>query len=74
VQVVLSRAPFAHTAAVLSTSLQQSATSTGIITPANPLKIIRALLQDLDQNEGNNEFWLLNVDNWATLDFNYRVA
>jgi hypothetical protein len=74
VQVVVSRSPFADTANALATSLQQSPSSTGIITPANPLKIIRSLLQDLDQNKGSNDFWLLDVANWATLDFNYRVA
>lgn len=74
VQVVFSRAPFVYTATALATSLQQSPSSTGIITPNNPLNIIRSLLQDLDQTDDNSEFWLLNVQNWATLDFNYRVA
>ncbi|MFN3927763.1 MAG: caspase family protein [Pseudanabaenaceae cyanobacterium] len=72
-QVVVSRQPFPKTATILAKSLQQSPSSTGLITAVTPLPIVEAVLSDLSsQDQADN--WLLDVNNWATLDFSYRVA
>jgi hypothetical protein len=73
-QVVLSRQPLQKTALALAQSLQQAPNSTGMVTAPNPLEIVHALLEDLHQEDMGNEAWMLDVNNWATLDFAYRVA
>lgn len=40
---------------------------------ANPLPIVLALLQDLDQG-GNEDTWVLSMQKWATIGFSYRVV
>jgi hypothetical protein len=67
VHVILSRKPFAKTAAVLASSLQQSPSSTGMITPATPLTIVEALLQDLHQSDSPTDTWMLDVNNLSLI-------
>ncbi len=73
-QVVLSRQPLQKTASALARSLQQAPSSTGMVTANNPLDIVQALLEDLHQEGMGSDTWMLDVNNWATLDFVYRVA
>ena len=73
-QVVISRQPLQRTASALAQSLQQAPNSTGMVAVNNPLQIVQALLADLHQQDMAGDNWMLDVNNWATLDFAYRVA
>jgi len=83
VQVVISRAPLLEVAKVLELSQRQTSSLNGLIAIPNPLQVAQALLVDLDRagkptDFGNfsnaSDVWMLDVQQWATFNFNYQVA
>ena len=83
VQVVISQAPLLEVAKVLELSQRQASSINGLIAIPNPLQVAQALLVDLDRagklsELGNlinvSDAWMLDVQQWATFNFNYQVA
>ncbi|MFM7887964.1 MAG: caspase domain-containing protein [Pseudanabaena sp.] len=83
VQVVISRSPLLQVAKTLESSQRQASSLNGLIAIPNPLQVAQALLEDLDRAGKPSEFgnlasisdaWMLDVQQWATLNFNYQVA
>lgn len=83
VQVVISRSPLLQVAKTLEASQRQSSSLNGLMAVPNPLQVAQALLEDLDHASkpselGNlantSDVWMLDVQQWATLNFNYQVA
>jgi len=83
VQVVISRSPLLQVAKTLEASQRQSSSLNGLMAVSNPLQVAQALLEDLDHASkpselGNlantSDVWMLDVQQWATLNFNYQVA
>jgi hypothetical protein len=75
VQIIVSKSPLTQTSLLLEKFSRQSQSPTGMISIANPLEVAMALLEDLHQPQPELEdFWVLNVQDWATLGFIYRVA
>jgi hypothetical protein len=83
VQVVISRSPLLEVAKVLELSQRQSSSVNGLIAIPNPLQVAQALLIDLDlagksselsSFSNTNDAWMLDVQEWATFNFNYQVA
>jgi len=83
VQVVISRSPLLQVAKTLEASQRQASSLNGLMAVPNPLQVAQALLEDLDHagkpsELGNlvniSDVWVLDVQQWATLNFNYQVA
>ena len=80
-QIVLSQAPFTNTLAALEGGMQKIRDTLPIRVLLNPLKVAKAVLQDLHiasipeiQEAGvATEDFALDVNNWATFSFVYRV-
>lgn len=72
VQIIISRLPLNQTMLLLERYSRQS--PTGLISVVEPLRVVRALLSDLQGNDNDQDFWTLDVANWVTLGFTYRVA
>ena len=83
VYVVISRSPLSQVAKILESSQHQASSLNGLISIPNPLQVAQSLLDDLDRagkpsvfgNIANiNDTWMLDVQEWATFNFNYQVA
>lgn len=83
VYVVISRSPLLQVAKILESSQHQASSLNGLISIPNPLQVAQSLLDDLDRagkpsvfgNIANiNDTWMLDVQEWATFNFNYQVA
>jgi len=83
VQVVISRSPLLQVAKTLEASQRQASSLNGLIAVPNPLQVAQSLLEDLDRAGKPSEFgnlanisdaWMLDVQQWATFNFNYQVA
>jgi Caspase domain/Domain of unknown function (DUF4384) len=81
IQIVVSRDPLSETTKLLELSSRQAASPTGMVVVPNPLQVAQALLRDLHNPERGTtsatkteDMWVLDVKDWATLDFTYRVA
>ncbi|PZO39650.1 MAG: hypothetical protein DCF19_13810 [Pseudanabaena frigida] len=83
VQVVISRSPLIQVAKTLEASQRQASSLNGLIAISNPLQVAQALLSDLDRAGKPSDFgnfsivsdaWMLDVQQWATFNFNYQVA
>jgi hypothetical protein len=80
IQLIFSRAPFSQT---LETWENAKISALGRLTTlANPLEVVRSILNDLHQASGNlteaiatpPDTWVLDVNNWATLSFIYQIV
>ncbi len=83
VYVVISRSPFFQVTKILEASQRQALSLNGLISIPNPLQVAQALLADLDRTGKPSDFgnaanvsdtWMLDVQQWATFNFNYEVA
>lgn len=83
VHVVISRSPLLEVANSLEKSQRQASSLNGLISIASPLQVAQALLIDLDRAGKPSSFgvavnasdaWMLDVQQWATFNFNYEVA
>jgi hypothetical protein len=83
VLVVISQSPLLEVAKVLELSQRQASSINGLIAIPNPLQVAQALLVDLDRAGKSSELsnfskpsdaWMLDVQQWATFNFNYQVA
>ncbi|GBO52019.1 hypothetical protein APA_4324 [Pseudanabaena sp. lw0831] len=83
VYIVISRSPLLQVAKILEASQRQASSLNGLISIPNPLQVAQSLLDDLDRagkpsefgNAANiNDTWMLDVQQWATFNFNYQVA
>ncbi len=83
VYVVISRSPLLQVAKILEVSQRQTSSMNGLMAIPNPLQVAQALLADLDRagmfsdfgNAANlSDAWMLDVQQWATFNFNYQVA
>ncbi|MDP5017242.1 MAG: caspase family protein, partial [Dolichospermum sp.] len=79
-QIILSTAPFKETLTALA--IAKPTTDQQAISPLiNPLEVSQALLQDLhnaskfktDINITANDAYILDVNNWASLNFSFQV-
>ncbi|MBH8553431.1 caspase family protein [Nostocaceae cyanobacterium CENA357] len=81
-QLILSTAPFSKTLEALETAKYPIADRQFINTLVNPLEVAQALLQDLhntstikaEMNSTTSESYVLDVNNWASLNFSFQVA
>ena len=83
VYIVISRSPLLQVAKILEASQRQASSLNGLISIPNPLQVAQSLLDDLDRagkpsdfgNAANiNDTWMLDVQQWATFNFNYQVV
>lgn len=81
IQLVVSRDPLTETTKLLEQSSRQAASPTGMVAVPNPLQVAQALLSDLHNPDRGmtsatktEDMWVLDVKDWATLGFTYRVA
>jgi len=83
VYVVISRSPLFQSAKILEASQRQASSLNGLISIPNPLQVAQALLDDLDRAGKPSDFgnianisdtWMLDMQQWATFNFNYQVA
>ncbi len=81
IQLVVSRDPLTETTKLLEQSSRQAASPTGMVVVPNPLPVAQALLRDLHNPDRGTtsstkteDMWVLDVKDWATLGFTYRVA
>jgi Caspase domain/Domain of unknown function (DUF4384) len=81
IQLVVSRDPLTETTKLLEQSSRQAASPTGMVVVPNPLQVAQALLSDLHNPERGmtsstktEDMWMLDVKDWATLGFTYRVS
>ncbi|TYQ24852.1 hypothetical protein PseudUWO311_17715 [Pseudanabaena sp. UWO311] len=83
VYIVISRSPLLQVAKILEASQRQASSLNGLISIPNPLQVAQSLLDDLDRAGKPSEFgnaanigdaWMLDVQQWATFNFNYQVA
>lgn len=77
VQIIASRSPMTETMKLLDRFSRAS--PVGLVSVSDPLEVAKALLQDLhSQNSSypniSDDAWVLDLKNWATLGFTYRVA
>ncbi|UKP00885.1 caspase family protein [Nostoc sp. UHCC 0870] len=81
-QLILSTAPFKETLKALETAKYPTGDQQPISTLVNPLVIAQALLQDLhnantikaEMNSTITDSYILDVNNWASLNFSFQVA
>ena len=83
VYVVISRSPLLQVAKILELSQRQTSPTNGLMAIPNPHQVTQALLDDLDRAgmfsdfgaaANINDAWMLDVQQWATFNFNYQVA
>jgi hypothetical protein len=81
-QVIISTSPFTQTLKALTTSKYPTTDQQSISPLINPLEVVKALLQDLhNANEVNTETngtatdsYILDVNNWASLNFSFQIV
>ncbi|MFM6038520.1 MAG: caspase family protein [Sphaerospermopsis kisseleviana] len=81
-QLILSTSPFTETLAALVTARYPTADQQPISQLVNTLEVAQALLQDLHNgtkakaeiNGTTTDSYVLNVNNWASLNFSFQVA
>ncbi|WP_427159920.1 caspase family protein [Aliinostoc sp. HNIBRCY26] len=81
-QLILSTAPFKETLKALEIAKYPTGDQQPISTLVNPLVIAQALLQDLhnasiikqDLSSTSTDTYILDVNNWASLNFSFQVA
>jgi hypothetical protein len=81
-QLIFSTAPFNETLTTLETDNNSTTDQQPIGPLLNPLEVAQALLQDLHNasyvkaeiNGTAADSYMLDVNNWATLSFNFQVA
>lgn len=81
--LIFSRSPFAKTTAVLNASMPSRNSASRVSIVHNPLEVARAILDDLHHAtkaasdrplEFSPDAYALNVNDWATLSFMYRIT
>ncbi len=77
VQIIASRSPLTQTMSLLDRFSRQS--PTGLVNVSNPLEVAKALLLDLHSKNSTypnmgEDAWILDLNDWATIGFSYRVA
>lgn len=81
-QIIISTTPFKETLIALSTAKYPTTDQQAISPLVNPLKVAQALLQDLhnsskvkdDINLTTSDAYILDVNNWASLNFSFQVV
>ena len=81
-QIILSTNPFKETLTALATAKYPTTDQQAISPLVNPLKVAQALLQDLhhsskvkdDINPTTTDAYILDVNNWASLNFSFQVV
>lgn len=81
-QLIFSIAPFTETLSALETAKNRTADQQPIGPLFNPLEVTQALLQDLHnasavnaENNGTDaDSYILDVNNWASLNFTFQVV
>ncbi|MFM6342067.1 MAG: caspase family protein [Dolichospermum sp.] len=81
-QIILSTDPFKETLTALATAKYPTTDQQAISPLVNPLKVAQALLQDLHNsskvedgiNPTTSDAYLLDVNNWASLNFSFQVV
>ncbi|WP_066384685.1 MULTISPECIES: caspase family protein [unclassified Anabaena] len=81
-QLIFSTSPFPETLKALETAKYPTGDQQPITTLVNPLVIAQALLQDLhnasnvkaEMNGTANDYYILDVSHWASVNFSFRVA
>ncbi|MBD2144897.1 MAG: caspase family protein [Sphaerospermopsis kisseleviana] len=81
-QLILSTSPFTETLAALVTARYPTADQQPISQLVNTLEVAQALLQDLHNgtkakaeiNGTTTDSYVLNVNNWASLNFSFKVV
>ena len=82
VHVVISRSPLLQVVKTLETSQRQASSMNGLIAIPNSLQVAQDLLADLDRagkpSDWSNltniaDTWMLDVQQWATFNFNYQI-
>ncbi|MFS0517548.1 caspase family protein [Nostoc sp. UIC 10607] len=81
-QLIFSTAPFSETLAALSSVKYSTAEQRPISPLLNPLDVAQALLQDLhnasalktEMNGTATDSYILDVNNWASISFNFQVV
>jgi hypothetical protein len=83
VHVVISRSPLLQVTKTLETSQRQASSMNGLIAISNSLQVAQDLLADLDRASKSSDWgdftniadrWMLDVQQWATFNFNYQVV
>jgi hypothetical protein len=85
VYVVISRSPFLQVTKTLEASQRQGSAMNGLMAIPNSLQVIQALLADLDRtgkftdldignSTNTSDVWMLDVEQWTALSFNYQVV
>jgi len=77
-QIILSTAPFKETLTALAIAKYPTTDQQAISPIVNPLEVAQAILQDL-HNASNvttdiNDAYVLDVNNWASLNFSFQVV
>ncbi|TAF08653.1 MAG: caspase family protein [Nostocales cyanobacterium] len=81
-QLILATSPFTQTLKALGTARYPTADQQPISPLVNALEVAQALLQDLDHashdqaeiNKTATDSYVLNVNNWASLNFSFQVV
>ncbi len=81
-QITLSTAPFTETLTALAIAKYPTTDQQAIAPIVNPLEVAQALLQDLhnasqvktDINVNPTDTYVLDVNNWASLNFSFQVV
>ena len=81
-QIILSTAPFKETLTELAIAKYPTTDQQAISPIVNPLEVAQAILQDLhnaskvttDINITANDAYVLDVNNWASLNFSFQVV
>ncbi|MDB9454933.1 caspase family protein [Dolichospermum circinale] len=81
-QIIISTTPFKETLTALATAKYPTTDQQAISPLVNPLKVAQALLQDLhnsskvkdDINPTTTDAYILDVNNWASLNFSFQVV
>jgi len=77
VQIIVSRSPLTQTLSLLDRFSRQ--TPTGLVNVTDPLEVAKAVLADLHTQNStypniSEDSWILDLKDWATMGFTYRVA
>jgi hypothetical protein len=77
-QIILSTAPFKETLTALAIAKYPTTDQQAISPIVNPLEVAQAILQDI-HNASNvttdiNDAYVLDVNNWASLNFSFQVV